>query len=125
MKILQWVYTVYSILIFIILMFLFGLFITLSLLLGPKSGKISFFFIRIWAKIWSWLSGICYEIHGREHVKPNQPYVYSKKYLFFIVKKMKFNKFQNFKTYKGSKDRLEFFVQIIFFMLFSYFRDQY
>jgi 1-acyl-sn-glycerol-3-phosphate acyltransferase len=84
MKILQWVYTVYSILIFIILMFLFGLFITLSLLLGPKSVKISFFFIRIWAKIWSWLSGIRYEIHGIEHVKPNQPYIYIFNHRSFI-----------------------------------------
>ncbi|PSL02597.1 lysophospholipid acyltransferase family protein [Cecembia rubra] len=84
MKILQWVYTLYSALIFIILMLVLGLFVVIPLILSPKAGKVSFFFIRLWAKIWSFMSGIRYEIHGKEFVHPNQPYIYIFNHRSFI-----------------------------------------
>ena len=84
MKILQWVYTLYSALVFIILMFALGLFVVIPLIVSPKGGKFSFFIIRLWAKIWSFLSGIRYEIHGKEHVQPNQPYIFIFNHRSFI-----------------------------------------
>jgi len=84
MKILQWIYTIYSALIFIALMLILGLFVVIPLIISPKAGGISFFFIRIWAKIWSFLSGIRYEVHGREHVQSNQPYIYIFNHRSFI-----------------------------------------
>lgn len=76
MKILQWIYTLYSALIFVLLMLILGLFIVIPLLISRKGGHISFFFIRNWASVWSFLSGIKYEIHGRENINPKQPYIY-------------------------------------------------
>lgn len=84
MKILQWIYTLYSALIFIILMLVLGLLVVIPLIVSTKAGKISFFFIRLWAKIWSFLSGIRYEIHGKEHVQANQPYIYIFNHRSFI-----------------------------------------
>lgn len=57
-------------------MLLFGLFIVIPLVLSSKGGKISFIFIRLWAGIWSFLSGIRYEIHGKENIELSQPYIY-------------------------------------------------
>lgn len=65
-------------------MLVLGLFVVIPLIVSPKAGKISFFFIRLWAKIWSFLSGIRYEIHGKEHVQPNQPYIYIFNHRSFI-----------------------------------------
>ncbi len=57
-------------------MLLFGLFIVIPLILSSKGGKISFIFIRLWAGIWSFLSGIRYEIHGKENIELSKPYIY-------------------------------------------------
>lgn len=76
MKIFQAVFTIYSLLIFIALMLLFGLFIVIPLLISDRAGVISFFLIRLWARIWCSLSGFRFEIHGREHINPKQPYIY-------------------------------------------------
>ncbi|MGY6521974.1 MAG: lysophospholipid acyltransferase family protein [Mongoliitalea sp.] len=84
MKVIQWIYTIYAALIFISLMMLLGLFVLIPLLISPKGGKISFFFIRFWAKTWSFLSGIRYQIEGREHIQPHTPYIYIFNHRSFI-----------------------------------------
>ncbi|MFD2202134.1 lysophospholipid acyltransferase family protein [Shivajiella indica] len=84
MKIILWIYTLYSGLLFIALMLVFGIFIVIPLLVSQKGGKISFIFIRLWASIWSFLSGIRYEINGREFVDINQPYIYIFNHRSFI-----------------------------------------
>lgn len=84
MKILQGIYTIYSALIFIILMMLLGFLIVIPLLLSSKAGKISFFFIRIWAHTWFFLSGIRYEIHGRKNIQEDRPYIYIFNHRSFI-----------------------------------------
>ncbi|WP_296703553.1 1-acyl-sn-glycerol-3-phosphate acyltransferase [Algoriphagus sp.] len=76
MKIIQAIFTIYSLLIFIVLMLVFGLFIVLPVLFSDRAGVVSFFFIRLWAGIWCFLSGFRFEIHGREHIDQNQPYIY-------------------------------------------------
>ena len=76
MKIFKAIYTLYTTTLFIALMLLFGLFIVIPLILSSKGGKISFIFIRLWAGIWSFLSGIRYEIHGKEFIELRKPYIY-------------------------------------------------
>lgn len=76
MKILQAIFTIYSLLIFIILMLIFGLFILIPVLISDRAGVISFFFIRLWAKIWCFLSGFRLEIHGKEFIDLKQTYIY-------------------------------------------------
>jgi 1-acyl-sn-glycerol-3-phosphate acyltransferase len=75
-KFFQWIYTLYSGLIFILLMLVFGLFIVLPLLISDRGDKISFVFIRLWAGIWAALSGIRFEVHGLEHIDKSTSYIY-------------------------------------------------
>lgn len=75
-KFFQWIYTAYSAILFVILMLVLGLFVLIPLLISQKGDKISFFFIRLWAGTWSFLSGIRYEVHGLEHIDRSKPYIY-------------------------------------------------
>lgn len=83
-KFFQWIYTIYSVLFFYALMLIFSLFILIPLLISQKGDKISFFFIRLWASIWSFLSGIRYEVHGLEHIDRSKPYIYIFNHRSFI-----------------------------------------
>jgi 1-acyl-sn-glycerol-3-phosphate acyltransferase len=65
-------------------MLIFGLFIVIPLLVSKNGGRISFIFIRLWASIWFFLSGIRYEIHGRQFIDINQPYIYIFNHRSFI-----------------------------------------
>lgn len=75
-KVIQTLFTVYSIVLFFTLLLILGLFIVVPVSISPAGGKISFFFIRIWGRIWSFGSGIRYEFHDRDLIDPNQPYIY-------------------------------------------------
>lgn len=83
-KFFQWIYTIYSGLLFIVLMLVFSLFVLIPLLISERGDKVSFFFIRLWAGIWSALSGIRYEVHGRELVDRSKPYIYIFNHRSFI-----------------------------------------
>jgi 1-acyl-sn-glycerol-3-phosphate acyltransferase len=83
-KLLQWIYTAYSALIFVALMLTFGLFIVIPLLISNHGDKVSFIFIRIWAKTWAFLSGIRFEIHGQELIKRNTTYIFIFNHRSFI-----------------------------------------
>lgn len=83
-KLFQWIYTAYSALIFATLMIVLGLFIVIPLLISNRGDKISFVFIRIWAKTWAFLSGIRFEIHGQEWIKKNTPYIFIFNHRSFI-----------------------------------------
>ncbi|MDO9554053.1 1-acyl-sn-glycerol-3-phosphate acyltransferase [Rhodonellum sp.] len=76
MKIIRSIYTLYAVLLFILLMLVFGLFIVLPLLISPRGGKISFFFLRVWAILWSFLIGIRFRTFGTAHIDLNQAYIY-------------------------------------------------
>lgn len=84
MKIIKSFYTLYSALVFAALMIIFGFFIVIPLFLSSKGAKVSFIFIRLWAGIWAFLSGIRYEIHGKELIDPKQPYIYIFNHRSFI-----------------------------------------
>jgi 1-acyl-sn-glycerol-3-phosphate acyltransferase len=72
----QWIYTIYSALLFFVLMLLNGLFVLIPLLIHPRGDKISFVFIRIWVGTWAFLSGIRFEVHGKEHLDLKQAYIF-------------------------------------------------
>lgn len=75
-KIIQAIFTIYSIVLFFTLLLILGLFIVIPLSISPQGGKLSFLIIRIWARVWSFGSGIRYEFHGREIIDRTQPYIY-------------------------------------------------
>jgi 1-acyl-sn-glycerol-3-phosphate acyltransferase len=83
-KFFQWIYTAYSAILFVILMLILGLFVLVPLVISKKGDKISFFFIRLWAGIWANLSGIRFEIHGKEHIDRSKPYIYIFNHRSFI-----------------------------------------
>ncbi len=83
-KFFQWIYTIYSGLLFIVLMLVFGLFVLIPLMISQRGDKISFIFIRLWAGIWAVLSGIRFEIHGKEHIDRSKPYIYIFNHRSFI-----------------------------------------
>ncbi len=83
-KFFQWIYTAYSAILFVILMLIFGLFVLIPLIISQKGDKISFFFIRLWAGIWAVLSGIRFEIQGKEHIDRSKPYIYIFNHRSFI-----------------------------------------
>ncbi len=75
-KFFQWIYTIYSVLLFVVLMLVFSLLILIPLLISERGDRVSFFFIRLWAGIWSFLSGVRYEVHGLENIDRSKPYIY-------------------------------------------------
>jgi 1-acyl-sn-glycerol-3-phosphate acyltransferase len=84
MKIVWWIYTVYTAICFVFCMLVFGLGIVIPLVISPRGGKVSFVFIRLWARIWSAMVGIRYEVHGREHIEAHKPYIYIFNHRSFI-----------------------------------------
>lgn len=76
MKLFKFIYTAYSVTIFVLLMLALSLFIVLPVLLSKNGDRVSFFFIRIWAATWSFFSGIRYEVHGLEYIDKKKPYIY-------------------------------------------------
>lgn len=75
-KFFQWIYTAYSVLVFVFLMLVFSLFILIPLVISERGDKVSFFFIRLWAGIWGFLSGVRFEAHGLENIDRDNPYIY-------------------------------------------------
>ncbi|REG78478.1 lysophospholipid acyltransferase family protein [Algoriphagus antarcticus] len=75
-KIIHVLFTIYSIILFFTLLLILGLFIVIPLSISPAGGKISFLLFRIWARVWSFGSGIRYEFHGRDIIDRSQPYIY-------------------------------------------------
>jgi 1-acyl-sn-glycerol-3-phosphate acyltransferase len=65
-------------------MMAFSLFIVVPLAISDRGDKISFIFIRIWAKLWAILSGIRFEIYGSEHIQRNTPYIFIFNHRSFI-----------------------------------------
>ncbi|MDN3205683.1 lysophospholipid acyltransferase family protein [Algoriphagus sediminis] len=76
LKVFQIIYSIYALLLFIILMMVFALFIIVPLLISPKGAKISFFFFRLWAGLWFFLCGVRYEIEGLEYIKKKSSYIF-------------------------------------------------
>lgn len=83
-KFFQWIYTLYSALIFIALLLMLGIFIVIPILVADRGDKVSIRLIRVWAGIWAFLSGIRFEVHGKERIDPTKPYIYIFNHRSFI-----------------------------------------
>lgn len=83
-KFIQILYTLYSALIFISLLLILGIFIVFPVLISKKGDRVSIVLIRVWAGLWSMLSGIHYEIHGLDHIDRSQPYIYMFNHRSFV-----------------------------------------
>lgn len=83
-KFFQWIYTLYSALIFIALMLMLGIFIVIPILVAERGDKISIRLIWLWARIWALLSGIRFEIHGQDWIDPRKPYIFIFNHRSFI-----------------------------------------
>jgi len=46
------------------------------MLFSENGDKISFYFIRLWAGTWFFLTGIRYEVYGLDHIDKSSPYIY-------------------------------------------------
>ena len=68
---------------FIFLLILFPFFI-IPVLIHWKLGSITFRFIALWAFIFSKLTLIHYEIHGRENIKKNESYIFTCNHTSFL-----------------------------------------
>ncbi|MCC5936177.1 MAG: 1-acyl-sn-glycerol-3-phosphate acyltransferase [Lunatimonas sp.] len=84
MKFIRLIYSVYAILVFNILMVAMGLFILIPSLFPPKGIRVSFFFIRLWAKWWSFLVGIRFQVEGMEHIDRSLAYIYTFNHRSFL-----------------------------------------
>lgn len=74
-----WVFLVFT---FFMLLFLPGL--TLPFLLGSRGSWIGYKFLWIWSLIFSWLTFIRYEFHGRENFRKGQSYIYVSNHTSFL-----------------------------------------
>lgn len=84
MKLFRIIYSVYAIAVFNILMVLLGLFILIPSFFPPKGMRISFYFIRLWAKCWSFCAGIRFQVEGLEHIDRTQAYIYTFNHRSFL-----------------------------------------
>lgn len=74
-----WVFLVFTI---FMLLFLPGL--TLPFLFGRRFSWIGYKFLWIWSLIFSWLTFIRYEFHGRENFRKGQSYIYVSNHTSFL-----------------------------------------
>ncbi len=76
MKVFQWIYTVYAAIIFVTIMLLVSLFVLIPLLISKNGDKISFIFLKLWARLWLVSVGIKVKIYGLENIDPQLQYLY-------------------------------------------------
>jgi len=74
-----WVFLVFTV---FMLLFLPGL--TLPFLFGSRGSWIGYKFLWIWSMIFSWLTFIRYEFHGRENFRKGQSYIYVSNHTSFL-----------------------------------------
>lgn len=74
-----WVFLVFTVFMIVLLP---G--IVLPFLFGPRGGRIGYFFLNVWSWIFSLLTFIRYEFHGREHFRKGQSYIYVSNHTSFL-----------------------------------------
>ena len=58
--------------------------IILPFFFGQRAGQIGYFFLNVWSWIFSMLTFIRYEFHGREHFRKGQSYIYVSNHTSFL-----------------------------------------
>lgn len=84
MKLLLKLYAVWVFLVFTVFMILFLPGLTLPFMLGRKFSWIGYSFLWIWSWIFSMLTFIRYEFHGRERLQRGKSYVYVSNHTSFL-----------------------------------------
>jgi 1-acyl-sn-glycerol-3-phosphate acyltransferase len=68
-------YIVWALLVFTVFMLIFLPFFLLPALFGNRAMVVTYFFLRLWSKIFSILNFIPYKISGREHIRKGESYI--------------------------------------------------
>lgn len=84
MKVLLKFYQLWVFLVFTVFMILFLPGLTLPFMLGRKFSWIGYFFLWLWSWIFSILTFIRYEFHGRERLEKNKSYIYVSNHTSFL-----------------------------------------
>lgn len=83
-RLLVLLYTVYAGLVFTIFMFLCIPLITMVLLPQPHGNRLSYLGLHLWAQGFRSLSGIRYEIRGRQYLKAGQSYIFTPNHTSYL-----------------------------------------
>jgi 1-acyl-sn-glycerol-3-phosphate acyltransferase len=84
LKILEYLYLVWVLFVFTFFMILFLPFFLIPPLFGEGGLTITYFFLRLWSRLFSILNFIPYEIHGRHHIKKGKSYIYVSNHTSFL-----------------------------------------
>mgnify|MGYP002783692664 CR=1 FL=1 len=77
-------YLVWVFLVFTVFMLLFLPGILLPGLFGPRAVRVTYFFMKAWSWVFSMLTFIRYDIHGREKIVPKKSYIYVSNHTSFL-----------------------------------------
>jgi len=83
-KVFSKLYTFWVILVFSVFMILLLPGIMLPFLAGGRFTRIGYFFLKVWSWIFSQLTFIRYEFHGRENFKKGKAYIYVSNHTSFL-----------------------------------------
>jgi 1-acyl-sn-glycerol-3-phosphate acyltransferase len=83
-SILQKLYTLWVFLVFTVFMLIFLPGLVLPFFFGLRAGSVGYFFLWLWSWIFSILTFIRYEFHGRENFKKGQSYVLVSNHTSFL-----------------------------------------
>ncbi|MEJ2004908.1 MAG: lysophospholipid acyltransferase family protein, partial [Cyclobacteriaceae bacterium] len=75
-KIAGFIYTAWVMIVFTLFMILFLPFFIIPVLISERLGWITYFFLKLWAWIFSILTFIRYRVHGREHIDWSASYIF-------------------------------------------------
>jgi 1-acyl-sn-glycerol-3-phosphate acyltransferase len=84
MKVLQKLYTAWVLVVFNVFMLLFLPGLLIPFLLGNRFSRIGYHFLWIWSWIFSKLTFIRYEIHGRERIRKTGAFIYVSNHTSFL-----------------------------------------
>jgi 1-acyl-sn-glycerol-3-phosphate acyltransferase len=84
LKLLLKLYTLWVLLVFTVFMILFLPGLTIPFMLGRKFSWIGYAFLWIWSWVFSLLTFIRYEFHGREQLKKGTSYIYVSNHTSFL-----------------------------------------
>lgn len=74
-----WVFVVFSVFMVLLLPFM-----VIPFMFGVKAGSVGYFFLRVWAWIFSQLTFIRYKFYGRENFRKGQSYIYVSNHTSFL-----------------------------------------
>ncbi|MEM9857185.1 MAG: lysophospholipid acyltransferase family protein [Bacteroidota bacterium] len=77
-------YMVWVLLVFSVFMIIFLPIIVIPILFGERFGNIAYFGLWIWSWVFSKLTFIRYEIHGKENLVKGQSYIYTSNHTSFL-----------------------------------------